>query len=124
MELKLGEIKQHLEEHKHIVNWKKYCNEIDQVLVLIKKQQEDVYGEVSRKRIEKRYGRLLLLSETHTEGRPYSRITTLYDKETQQNVKQVRAYEKKVWKEEHENREKDWKKIWNLLEKNLRNWWD
>lgn len=112
-----------MEKDPHHRNSKRYAKQARKVAKLVKRILNDPYWEIADREATKRYGKLRHYSARLDAKDSVGRLLFLRDKQDFKNYEQVEAYERKLDRNMNRLRERDWKRIWSSLEKNLRGWW-
>lgn len=98
------------------------CKQMQEVIDLLLRLENDVYFEEAYSPIWKKYGHSRLV-----RGEEYKNsvaVKVLYEKETPRNSKYIRKAVLKAAVQESDSRLADLKKALNLIYKNLFFWWD
>lgn len=101
----------------------KVGREIQAVVTLLKRVEEDRYFEELHKPFFKKYGNPRMITGK-PDGRGTVPVTVRYYKETPRNRKQRIRESLRLAKKEEQMRREDLKKALRLIEKNIWNWWD
>lgn len=120
---KLERTKNHIVEHDIIDDATKVGKEIQAVVDLLKRIEEDKYFEELHKPFLKKYGNPKLVLEKCKNG-TNSSITFKYSKETLKNRSQRMKEQNRLAKLEHQLRKKDLEQAFKLMSNNIFGWWD
>ena len=127
IELRLTIFKKHIEKHGYHVNVKKDIKNLNKALELIQKlKDEDNYYDEDKKEFEQKWGKSIWYREDHLLNDKHDgsyRIMSRFEKETNENSNQIRKEQRQMYKKSAARYNKDWNKLWALLNKELRNWW-
>lgn len=106
---------------------KQTVKEMDEVLKLLDKVPYDPFGEYYDKyeaEITKKYGKLRMYTTELEEEENTSRLHMMRDKEDYTNAKKLETAQRRAWTKAFKERERDKKKVFELLNKHIDGWWD
>lgn len=98
------------------------CKQIQEVIDLLLRLENDVYFEEAYAPIWKKYGHSRIVRGK--ESKNSVAVKVLYEKETPRNSKYIRKAVLKAAAKENDSRLADLKKVLDLIYKNLFFWWD
>ena len=109
-----------------IVNNKKYAKQMKVVEDIIDRITESPYHDEAFVEMEAKWGKNIWFEQSRLfhDCKHSVRMMSRYEKENGSNKKLVRRDVVKAYKKETRLEQKDWNKLWKLLNKNLRFWWD
>lgn len=100
------------------------AKQIREVEVLLERVEKNNYFWQISNGFRKKYGRLKMISEKPLPGKNYSAITFKFAKETPRNSKSAHAQHHQLWIKAEKMQRDDLKKAFELMHKNIWNWWD
>ncbi|HLD99946.1 MAG TPA: hypothetical protein VJB59_06790 [Bdellovibrionota bacterium] len=107
-----------------IADAKKVGKEIDEVVRLLKRIEDDPYFKEIRKPFYKKYGYPKMVFGKRIKGRNSVEATVVYPRENPRNREQIARESLRLSKLEDELRRKDLKRAFDLMLKNIWGWWD
>jgi hypothetical protein len=103
---------------------KKVAREIREVELLLGRVDNDRYFEEISKDFYKKYGKLKTIRKKSDFGKNLTQLTFKFAKETPQNSKRIHAQHTRLWVKAGKMQQDDLKKAFELMHKNIWNWWD
>lgn len=125
MKFKINKIRLCLEKEGDRKNSKKYLKELKEAEKLLDiVSDEYYYWEECVKPVEKQYGKNILYIEEGKDKKRALRVLVRRENWTEELSKKIYKEESKAINKSYEKYEKQWHKLWEHLDKNMRNWWD
>ena len=126
LQFKIQDVCNHVEKHKHHTEWKNDVKNMKEAIKLIDRcMDDDYYRDEAFKEVHKKYGKSICweTSKVFNDKHGGTMITFRYEKETYKNEKQVRKDVTKAYEKMLALSQKDWKRLFEILEQNLTKWW-
>lgn len=123
LRFKLERTRKHIVEHNFIQAAPRVGKEIQQVVDLLERIEDNKYFEELHKPFWKKYGKPKMKF-----GKPDDRgsrnVTVTYPKETAANRTQIHRESLRISKMEHKLRARDLERAFKLMQKHIWGWWD
>ena len=111
-------------ENNIIKGSKKVAREIREVEILLDRVAEDNYFHEITKDFRKKHGKLKTIYEKSEYGPNWLTSKSKFNKETPQNSKRLHVQYARLWTKASKMQQDDLKKAFDLMNKNIWNWWD
>jgi hypothetical protein len=128
MSFKIKRTRDYVAKAQRHTRWKHDVRNMDRALALIARCEDDQhYYDECMKDVEAKYGRSIWYSEDGLFNAPEKRsgrIFSRFEKETDENRKEVRAAFRRAVRKSARLYRRDWNRLFKLLRDELANWWD
>jgi hypothetical protein len=124
LSFKLQRTRKCILENDIIKGSKKVAREIKEVEILLNRVTEDNYFHEITKDFHKKHGKLKTIYKKSEYGPGWFSSISKFTKETPQNSKRLHAQYARLWTKASKMQQDDLKRAFDLMNKNIWNWWD
>lgn len=126
---KLKRTRNHIAKHQNHVDWEKTVKSIDFVIKALERIHADTYREKAEKELEEKYGELTTSSVAFTHdknGNPltYQLVFNRSKCETEEELEKADEEFRKIYNLKEKDIQRDYRLAFKVMAKYIQSWWD